>query len=431
MNGLCRKEVHAKLPTDLQHARIYDQQRQSLCSSGSDDGSSSDSSSSCESSDDSESGTDSDSENETSISDDTTVKDTKLDLDQPDSGKKGNDHSGDLHGDFILENVEPTRPTLPYPQYKPKPIITTGNKCNAYTIVGRRLIIECMFLEKDGSCTGIVPKAFGQQRPEHLFAGRIVSYSSETQKHLIIFSNCISEWITLNDFPSVIASNYLVWAANEIGTNRNQTYSKVSKQYYPAELFNVYGKSIDHWFDLSLYKAESTDRLIRFFEPFSPLQFCDVKYIRDLYDSEGNLLYQGLTRRTLDRKNYIKFELKDLLFQAANELATSTRITFRHEKLRQNDMFLSKILSPQFYGMQLIETKESFARRLDEYKRQAKMASKQLITGRGKAPIRNKYLIVNYDPVNNMHLLLVTSGTKHMHQLLHGVIFLNYLMMEF
>ena len=140
-----------------------------------------------------------------------------------------------------------------------------------------------------------------------------------------------------------------------------------------------------------------------------------MKYIRDLYDSEGNLLYQGLTRRTLNRKNYIKFELKDLLFQAANELATSTRITFRHEKLRQNDMFLSKILSPQFYGMQLIETKESFARRLDEYKRQAKMPSKQLITGRGKAPIRNKYLIVNYDPVNNMHLLLLTSRTKHIH----------------
>ena len=94
---------HAKLPTDLQHARIYDQQRQSLCSSGSDDGSSSDSSSSCESSDDSESGTDSDSENETSISDDATVKHTKLDLDQPDSGKTGNDHSGDLHGDLILK----------------------------------------------------------------------------------------------------------------------------------------------------------------------------------------------------------------------------------------------------------------------------------------------------------------------------------------
>ena len=195
---------------------------------------------------------------------------------------------------------------------------------------------------------------------------------------------------------------------------QNKTYSKVSKQYYPAELFNVYGKSIDHWFDLSLYKAESTDRLIRFFEPFSPLQFCDVKYIRDLYDSEGNLLYQGFTRRTLDKKNYIKFELKDLLFQAANELETSTRITFFHEQLRQNDTFRSKILSPQYYGMQLIDTKESFARRLSEYKHQVK-TSKHLITGRGKAPIRNKYLVVNYDPLNNMHLLLLTSRTKHIH----------------
>ena len=176
-------------------------------------------------------------------------------------------------GDFILENVEPTRPKLPYPQYKPKPIITNGKKCNAYAIIGRRVIIECMFMEKDGSCRATVPKSFGQQRPEHLFGGRIVSYNSETQQHLIIFSNCISEWLTLNDFPLVIASNYLVWAVNEIGSIRNQTKSRVSKQYYPAELFTVYGKSIGHWFDLSLYKAKSTDRLIRFLNLSAPCNF--------------------------------------------------------------------------------------------------------------------------------------------------------------
>ena len=66
--------------------------------------------------------------------------------------------------------------------------------------------------------------------------------------------------------------------------------------------------------------------------------------------------------------------LKELLFHASNELVTLTRINFYQEKERQSELFLSKVQSSHYYGIELIDTLETYDNQMNQYKAHMKKA---------------------------------------------------------